>query len=80
MSWAVRICVLSLRARANLVWACDDSNHLTSCQTLLVFIRPYDYYVELVCCTYRYLSLNKIRWNDFIHVDIGHHGVVSIEI
>ena len=29
-------------------------------------------------CTYRYLSLNKIRQTDFI--DIGHHGVVFIEI
>ena len=24
MSWAIRICVLSLSGRANLVWACDD--------------------------------------------------------
>ena len=78
MSWAVRICVLLLSGRANLVWECDDNNHLTSCQTLLVFIRPYDYYVQLVYCTYWYLSLNKIRWTDFIY--IGHCGVMSIKI
>ena len=76
ISWAVCICVLSLSGRANLIWACDDSNHLTSCQTLLVFIRPYDYYVQLVYRTYRYLSVTKIRWTDIIY--IGHH--VSIEI
>ena len=32
---------MSLSSRANLVWACDDSNHLPSCQTLLVFVRTY---------------------------------------
>ena len=72
------LCVLSLSGWANLVWVCNDSNHLTSCQTLLVFIRRYDYYVQLVCCTCRNLSSNKIQWTDFI--DIGNHGVVSIEI
>ena len=59
MSWAVCICVLSLSARANLVWACDDSNHLTSCQTLLVFIRPYDYYAGLTCVLH--LSILKLK-------------------
>ena len=43
-----------------------------------MFIRPYDNYVRLVYCTCQYLSLNKIRSTDFI--DIGHHGVVSIEM
>ena len=52
---------LSLSGRANLVWACDDSNHLPSCQTLLMFIRTYDYYVVVGKCKFCRLYLYTIK-------------------